>query len=131
MPTLHRRPAAVSSASDAGMATAELALALVALSVVAQFLLVAGTLAAAQLQASDAARISVRLAARGESGTTISRAVREVAPGARVDISTTEGVVRSMVRVSPPGRLAKAFVHEVTATARSVDETAIGSDVAP
>jgi hypothetical protein len=108
------------------MATAELALALVALSVVAQFLLVGGTLLAAQLQASDAARISVRLAARGESGTTITRAVHDVAPRAHFDITRNDGIVCSTVRVAPPGRLAKVFVGEVTATAKSVDETALG-----
>lgn len=111
------------------MVTAELALALVALSVVAQFLLVAGTLVAAQLQVSDAARISARLAARGEDGTTISSAVRQVAPGAHVDITTSDGIVRSTVRVRPPGRLAKALVHEVTATARSVDEASVSASI--
>jgi len=108
------------------MATAELALAFVALSVVAQFLLVGGTLLAAQMQASDAARISVRLAARGESSSIITRAVHDVAPQAHYDITTSDGIVRSTVHVVPPGRLAKAFVGEVTATARSVDETAVG-----
>jgi hypothetical protein len=107
------------------MATAELALALVALSVVAQFLLAAGTLVAAQLQASDAARISVRLAARGERADVITRAVKQVAPRAHVDIVSTDGVVRSTVRLAPAGRLAKTFVHEVSASARSVDESAV------
>jgi hypothetical protein len=107
------------------MATAELALAFVALSVVAQFLLAAGTLVAAQLQASDAARISVRLAARGERGDVITRAVKQVAPRAHVDIVSTDGVVRSTVRLAPAGRLAKVFVREVSASARSVDETAV------
>lgn len=125
MPVLHRRSARSSHAGDAGMATAELALALVALSVVAQFLLVGGTLLAAQLQASDAARISVRLAARGESSATITRAVHAVAPQAHINISTSDGIVSSTVRVVPPGRLAKVFVGEVTATARSVDEAAM------
>jgi hypothetical protein len=105
------------------MATAELAVALVGLSVIAQFLLVGGTLLAAQLQASDAARISVRLAARGENSATITRAVQEVAPQARLAISARDGIVSATVRVEPPGRLAKVFVDDVSATARSVDET--------
>jgi hypothetical protein len=109
------------------MATAELALALVALSVVAQFLLVGGTVLAAQLQASDAARVSARLAARGENNATIARAVHDVAPRANFEITRGDGIVRSTIHMAPPGRLAKVFISDVSATARSVDEVSAGA----
>jgi len=105
------------------MATAELAIALVGLSVVVQFLLTGTGIVATQLQVADAARISVRLAARGESNDVITRAVRQVAPRATVQVSRTGGVVEATVEEPPPGPLAVRLVHAVTARASSVDET--------
>jgi len=119
-----RRRLQLSTRGDAGMATAELAIALVALSVVAQFLLAGGAIVAAQLQASDAARISARLAARGESMSTVARAASQVAPHSQVSVSTVAGTVVAQVRVVPPMALARRLVPAIKATARSVDESA-------
>ena len=54
---------------DRGMATAELAIGLVALALVVQVLASAGSIVVSQLQVADAARIAVRLAARGRCTT--------------------------------------------------------------
>lgn len=110
--------------SQSGMATAELAVALVALSIVVSFLLAGGAVVAAQLQASDAARLAARLTARGESAQVVDNAVHQVAPHGRIDIVRDHDIVTVTARVSPSLALARRLVSVVTATARSVDETA-------
>ncbi len=105
------------------MVTAELAVGLIALSIVVQFLLVGGSLAAAQLQVVDAARISVRLAARGEAPDVITHAVQQVAPNAHVTLASRDGVMTAVVTEPPPGPLARRLMREVSASARSVDES--------
>jgi Flp pilus assembly protein TadG len=107
------------------MVTAELAVALPALVLVALFALSGVQVAMTQLRCRDAAGVAARLAARGESATSVSTAMSSAAPpgvrlAVRRDGELVEAEVSAQVSLLGIGRLLPAFT--VTATAASVDD---------
>ena len=77
---------------EAGSATAELAACLPVLVLVLAVAISAVGAAAARVRLQDAAREAARAAARGDPATA-QRLVQQVAPGARLDLSTGAGEI--------------------------------------
>lgn len=97
-PSLVRRRAT----NDSGAVTAELAVAFAAIVFVLTVATGAIRVVAAQLQCVDAARVAVRLAARGETNAAVVAAAVRVAPsGATVTVRTSGDAVTVEVAARP------------------------------
>ena len=93
-----RRSAGPRQLDDAGMVTAELALTMPALVLVAATALGGVIAVTDQLRCADAAATAARLAARGETETTVRTAALRAAPnGATLELSISHGVVTAVV----------------------------------
>jgi Flp pilus assembly protein TadG len=109
------------SHSDSGAVTVELALALPVLFATVAAAVWALVAAGAQLACVDAARAGARAAARGEpSGTVTALALADAPRGARVEVSSTAGLVtvRVLARSRPLGLALPGLPVHGTATAR-------------
>ena len=104
---------------DRGAVTAEAALALPSLAVVAAALVATGHVGVAQLRCVDAARAAARLAARGESPSSVRARAEAVAPaGASVVVRAGRQVaVRVTAPVTLPFGIALSVGSEAVADA--------------
>lgn len=107
------------SARDAGMVTAELAVALPALVLVLALALGVLAVGTTRLRCADAARVAVRLAARGEPPATVRAAAAGVAGDVTVRVSGTAGTVT--VEVSRPVRVPAHWLPGVVVTERATE----------
>jgi hypothetical protein len=104
-------------APDAGMVTAELAVALPALVLVLALALGVLAVGTARFRCADAARVAVRLAARGEPTAAVRAAAAETASAA-VTVRVTQVGDDVTVEVSTPVRLPGHWLPGVTVTER-------------
>ena len=116
-------PRSRSQREDRGMVTAELVVVLPAIVLAMLFGLAAVSAMTMRMRCADAAEVGARLAARGESASTVIAAARRAAPaGAVVRLETTSGTVQVTVRTRAPLLPAGSWLPAIEVSGRFVQD---------